>query len=79
MAGGLPGLFPDDYLDGLRAEDRMAHYTFGDVRPNRPATIVAVAGSTICGFASIGPSREPNAADAGGSSPVTSRPSASTA
>jgi hypothetical protein len=22
------GLFPDDYLDGLRPEDRMAHYTF---------------------------------------------------
>jgi hypothetical protein len=28
------GLFPDDYLDGLRAEDRMARYTFGDVRPD---------------------------------------------
>ena len=27
------GMFPDDYLDGLRAEDRMAHYTLGDTRP----------------------------------------------
>ncbi|MGH3976180.1 MAG: GNAT family N-acetyltransferase [Pseudonocardiaceae bacterium] len=59
------GLFPDDYLDGLRAEDRMAHYTFGDVRPNRPATIVAIADATICGFATIGPSRDENATNIG--------------
>ncbi len=44
------GLFPDDYLDGLRAEDRMAHYTFGDGRPGSPATLVAVIDATICGF-----------------------------
>lgn len=59
------GLFPDDYLNGLRAEDRMGHYTFGDVRPDRPATIVAVADTTICGFATTGPSRDANAADVG--------------
>ena len=59
------GLFPDDYLDGLRAEDRMAHYTFGDSRPGHPATIVAVAGNTICGFATTGPSQDEDAADAG--------------
>jgi ribosomal protein S18 acetylase RimI-like enzyme len=59
------GLFPDDYLDGLRAEDRMAHYTFGDGRPDHPATIVAVAGDTICGFATTGPSQDDDAADAG--------------
>lgn len=59
------GLFPDDYLDGLRAEDRMAHYTFGDGSPDRPVTIVAVAGDTICGFATTGPSQDEDAADAG--------------
>ena len=30
------GLLPDDYLDGLRAEDRMARYTFGSAAP-RPS------------------------------------------
>lgn len=59
------GLFPDDYLDGLRAEDRMARYTFGDGHPDRPATIVAVAGDTVCGFATTGPSQDEDAAAAG--------------
>jgi ribosomal protein S18 acetylase RimI-like enzyme len=59
------GLFPDDYLDGLRAEDRMAHYTFGDGRPGRPATLVAVIDATICGFVAIGSARDEDAADAG--------------
>ena len=56
------GLFPDGYLDGLRAEDRRAYYTFGD---GRPATIVAVVGGTICGFATTGPSQDEDTADAG--------------
>jgi ribosomal protein S18 acetylase RimI-like enzyme len=59
------GMFCDDYLDGLRPEDRIAHYTFGDSRPDRLATIVAVADATICGFAITGPSRDGDAADAG--------------
>ncbi|MDQ2788519.1 MAG: GNAT family N-acetyltransferase [Pseudonocardiales bacterium] len=59
------GLFPDDYLDGLQVEDRMARYTFGDTRPDRPATIVAVADATICGFATTGPCRDDDVADAG--------------
>ena len=59
------GLFPDDYLDGLRAEDRMAHYTFGDGRPGSPATLVAVIDATICGFVATGPARDEDAADAG--------------
>ncbi len=59
------GLFPDDYLDGLRAEDRTAQYTFGDVRPDCPATIVAVVEGTICGFATTGPSQDEDVADAG--------------
>lgn len=59
------GLFPDDYLDGLRAEDRMARYTFGDVRPGSPTTVVAVVEATVCGFATLGPAWDEDAADAG--------------
>lgn len=36
-----------------------------DGLPGRPATIVAVAGDTICGFATTGPSQDEDAADAG--------------
>ncbi len=59
------GLFPDDYLDGLRAEDRMAHYTFGAARPDGPVTLVAVVDATLCGFVSTGPSQDEEAAGAG--------------
>jgi ribosomal protein S18 acetylase RimI-like enzyme len=59
------GLFPDDYLDGLRAEDRMARYTFGDVRPDGPTTVVAVVDAAICGFVTTGPSRDEDATDTG--------------
>lgn len=52
------GLLPDEYLDGLRPEDRAGRYTFGDLRPDRPATIVAVERGIIRGFATIGPSRD---------------------
>jgi ribosomal protein S18 acetylase RimI-like enzyme len=59
------GLFPDDYLDRLRAEDRMAHYTFGDARPDGPTTLVAVVDATLCGFVATGSSRDEDAAGAG--------------
>lgn len=59
------GLFGDDYLDGLRAEDRMAHYTFGEARPGGPATLVAVVDAALCGFVSTGPSPDQDAAGAG--------------
>jgi len=63
---GYRGLMPDGYLDGLRPEDRAAKYTFGDTRPERPATIVAVDDSEkICGFAATGPARDADAARAG--------------
>lgn len=51
------GLLPDAALDGLRPEDRAARYTFGDPDPERPATIVAVEGGAIRGFATTGPDR----------------------
>ncbi|MGC7101981.1 N-acetyltransferase family protein [Amycolatopsis lurida] len=52
------GLLPDDYLDGLRPEDRAAQYTFGTTGRINP--IVAVDGDTIRGFATFGPSRDNN-------------------
>jgi ribosomal protein S18 acetylase RimI-like enzyme len=51
------GLLPNDYLDGLRAEDRAARYTFGRAGDDSAATIVALDGGAIQGFATIGPAR----------------------
>jgi GNAT superfamily N-acetyltransferase len=51
------GLLPDEYLDGLRAEDRAQRYTFDLVGPDHPATTVAVEGDEICGFVTTGPAR----------------------
>jgi ribosomal protein S18 acetylase RimI-like enzyme len=48
---GYRGLLPAAYLDGLRAEDRAARYTFG--RPDGPKTTVAIADDAIVGFVSI--------------------------
>ena len=46
---GYRGLLPDGYLDGLRAEDRAARYTFD--RRDGPRTSVAVVDGAIAGFA----------------------------
>jgi len=48
---GYRGLLPDAYLDGLRAEDRAARYTFG--RSDGPRTTVGITGGAIVGFATI--------------------------
>jgi len=55
---GYQALLPAAYLDTLQPHDRARHYTFGDPDPLQPATIVAVEGDTICGFATTGPSRQ---------------------
>jgi ribosomal protein S18 acetylase RimI-like enzyme len=52
------GLLPDEYLDALRSEDRAPHYAFGDREPGQPLTIVAIERGELCGFATIGPSRD---------------------
>ncbi len=62
---GYRGLLPDEHLDGLRVEDRMRRYTFGDARPDRPATIVAVPDGRILGFATTGPSGDEDVPGAG--------------
>ncbi len=52
------GLIPDDFLGGLRAEDRAQRYDFGDLDPLKPKTLVALEGTAILGFATISPSRD---------------------
>ncbi len=53
---GYRGLLPADYLDGLRPEDRMSRYTFGQSDPDLASTIVAAEDGAILGFATTGPS-----------------------
>jgi GNAT superfamily N-acetyltransferase len=48
---GYRGLLADDYLDGLRAEDRARRYDFANPDPRAPATLVAVEAGLIRGFA----------------------------
>lgn len=55
------GLLPDEHLDGLRVEERAAHYTLGSSEPSMPYTVVAVEHGAICGFATTGPSRDEDA------------------
>ena len=59
------GLLPDEYLDALRAEDRMARYRFDVTEPDQPATIVAVDGEVIYGFATTGPALDSSVPNAG--------------
>jgi GNAT superfamily N-acetyltransferase len=53
-------LLPDDYLDQLRPEDRAQKYDFASLDPLKPWTIVAAEGGLIHGFATTGPSRDPD-------------------
>jgi ribosomal protein S18 acetylase RimI-like enzyme len=52
------GLLPDQRLDAMRAEDRVARYDFGTTDPVRPSTLVAVDGGIIRGFVTTGPCRD---------------------
>jgi GNAT superfamily N-acetyltransferase len=54
---GYRGLLPDDYLDGLRVEDRASRYTFRLAGLDRPATAVAVEGDEVRGLVTTGPAR----------------------
>jgi GNAT superfamily N-acetyltransferase len=59
------GLLPDHVLDGLRPEDRAARYTFGSADPAQPATLVAVVGGAIGGFATTVPAGDEEAPGTG--------------
>jgi GNAT superfamily N-acetyltransferase len=54
------GQMPDDYLDGLRPEDRAAHWE-GTLRREdlQGAILVAERAGEVVGFAAVGPSRDP--------------------
>jgi GNAT superfamily N-acetyltransferase len=62
---GYRGLIDDDFLAGLRAEDRAARYSFDAAVSGAPETILAVDGEAILGFATLGPSRDEDTAGAG--------------
>ena len=62
---GYRGLLPVDYLAGLRPEDRAQRYTFDDPDPTRPATVVAVQGGTVIGFATTGTCKDHGVGTAG--------------
>ena len=59
------GLLPDEYLDGLRPEDRMTRYAFGSSDPGLPHTYVATMDNAICGFVTSGPCEDEDAPAAG--------------
>jgi len=59
------GLLPDEFLDGLRSEDRVVRYDFDASGPDRLSTIVAIEEGVIVGFATTGPSRDADVPEAG--------------
>ena len=57
------GHMPDDYLDGLRAEDRAAYWERALRRDDLRGTILVVErGGEVVGFAAVGPSPDPQGA-----------------
>jgi ribosomal protein S18 acetylase RimI-like enzyme len=52
------GLLPDEYLEGLRAEDRAHRYSFGTLEADQPVTVAALDQGNVCGFATTGPSQD---------------------
>jgi GNAT superfamily N-acetyltransferase len=59
------GLIEAEFLAGLREEERAASYRFDGGEPGAPETLVALEGETIVGFATVGPSRDEDAPEAG--------------
>lgn len=55
---GYRRLLPDAYLDGLRAEGRAQRYRFESDDVREPATVVAIEGGVVRGFATTAPARD---------------------
>jgi len=63
---GYRGLMPDDYLDGLRPEDRAATYNFGTGDAGAPVTLVdEEADGGIVGFVTLGCAPDASLPEAG--------------
>lgn len=62
---GYHTLLPDEYLNGLRPEDRARSYDFANVDVRKPHTIVATEDGLIRGFATTSPSRDSDLPDYG--------------
>jgi ribosomal protein S18 acetylase RimI-like enzyme len=66
-----PGMWPTGACSLMTTSTGCAPKTawpttpFGDAHPDGPTTLVAVVDATMCGFVSIGPSRDEDAAGAG--------------
>ena len=60
---GYRGLLPDEYLDGLSAEQRAEQWRSWLLEPGRTRTRLAEVDGTCVGFSVSGPSRDPGAAD----------------
>lgn len=59
------GLIDQGYLDGLRPEDRAESYTFDRTGVNAPVTVLAAEDGVICGFVTIGASRDADLSPSG--------------
>lgn len=59
------GLMPEDYLAGLRPEERAQRYDFAATDPARPRTLVAIEADTVLGFATLSPARDADASGHG--------------
>jgi GNAT superfamily N-acetyltransferase len=55
---GYRGLMAEEFLDGLRPEDRIGRYSFSGSSLTDPTTFGAELGNRICGFATIGACRD---------------------
>jgi GNAT superfamily N-acetyltransferase len=55
------GLMPENYLAGLRPQERARHYDFASLDPTRPRTLVAVEADTVLGFATVSAARDEDA------------------
>ncbi len=60
-----PGLIPQQYLDSLTPADRIPGYSFGAGGGSSPATILALDGRHLLGFATFGPCRDEDVPAAG--------------
>ena len=60
------GLMPDDYLDGLRAEDRAAMWRRQVSRSGGDGLLVAELEDVVVGFVAFGPERDPRDGDSDG-------------